>query len=89
MEEFNQLTQILMDRLEKKGMDPSVIPGFMRSLASTVLVNSTTNLVQVNDTLHLLGWDEIDLDYRTYELATVCLEFESDEMIVTEEKPMH
>ena len=87
MDDFNQLTQILIDRLEKKGMDPNIIPGFMRSLASTVLVSPATNLVQVNDTLQSLGWDEFELDYRTYELATACLE--SDCMDMMEERPKH
>ena len=87
MDEFNQLTQILIDRLEKKGMDPGIIPGFMRSLASTVLVGPEANLVQVNDKLHSLGWDEFEMDYRTYELATVC--FESYGRDVMENKPKH
>ena len=87
MDELNQLTSILIERLEKKGMDPSIIPGFIRSLVNTVLVNSTTNLVQLNNQLHSLGWDDFELDYRTYELATAC--FESDGLKGMEDKPAH
>ena len=74
MDKINPLTQIFIERLEKKGMDPRIIPGFIRNLANTVLAHSTTSLVQVNDKLHSLGWDDFDMDYRTFELATACFE---------------
>ena len=52
-----------------------------------MLVSPGTNVVQVNDRLHSLGWDDIELDYRTYELATAC--FESDDLDMMEDKPKH
>ena len=74
--DLRQLTQILIERLEKKGMEPSIIHGFIRDLANTIVVNPHMNLLQVNKQLHLLGWDSFDLDYHTLQLAIACLEAE-------------
>ncbi len=76
MYDLNQLTQILIDRLGKKGMKPNIIPGFIRNLLNIILVNPHTSLFQLNYQLHLLGWDDFELDYRTLELATACFEFD-------------
>ncbi len=32
------------------------------------------NFLQVNNQLHLLGWDDFELDYCTLELAKTCFE---------------
>lgn len=55
-------------------MDPNLIPGFIRNLAKTISVDPETSILQVNDRLHALGWDDVELDYRTFELATACFE---------------
>ena len=73
---MDQLTQILIERLENMGMEPAIIPGFIRNLANTLSVDPNTNLFLVNNHLHSLGWDDFELDYRTLELATEYLEAE-------------
>jgi hypothetical protein len=74
--DLNQLTQILIERLENKGMEPSIIHGFIRDLANTILFNLHMNLLQINKRLHLLGWDNFELDYHTLQLAIACFEAE-------------
>ena len=74
--DLNQLTQILIARLKKKGMEPSIIHGFIRNLANTILPNPNISLLQVNKRLHLLGRDSFQLDYHTLELAIACFEAE-------------
>lgn len=83
--DLNQLTQILIERLEKNGIEPSIIHGFIRDLANTILVNPYMNLLQVNNRLHLLGWDSFELDYHTLQLAIACFEAEGLESL--EKKP--
>jgi len=82
---LNQLTQILIERLEKNGIEPSFIHGFIRDLANTILVNPYMNLLQVNKRLHLLGWDSFELDYHTRQLAIAC--FEAEGLKSLETKP--
>jgi len=83
--DLNQLTQILIGRLEKKGMEPGIIHGFIRDLANTIAVDPHMNLLQVNKQLHLLGWDSFDLDYHTLQLAIAC--FEAKGLKSQEKKP--
>ncbi len=65
----DEIKQILMDRLEKIGMDLCLIPGFIKSLKNYLLHNSPMNLFQVNKKLHYLGWGDLALDYHTLQLA--------------------
>ena len=73
---MSQLAQILVERLEKKEMEPCIIPGFIRDLANTVLINPDMSHFAVNRHLHLLGWDDFELDYHTLQLAIACFEDE-------------
>ena len=79
--DLNQLTQILIDRLEKKGMGSGEIFGFIRDLTNALLVNPHSNHLHLNEHLHLLGWDDLELDYRTLEIATACFEREQFERL--------
>jgi len=57
-------------------MDLSMIHGFIRDLANTILPNPHMNLLQLNKRLHSLGWDGFELDYHTLQLAIACFEAE-------------
>ena len=76
MNNLSQLTLNLIARLEKQGIEQSIMPGFLRSLVQTVFLDPNMNLVQVNRKLHLLGWDGFELDYHTLQLAIACFEAE-------------
>ena len=71
---MNQLTEILIDRLEKKGMESGEISGFIRDLTNAFLVNPHSNHLHLNEQLQMLGWNDLDLDYRTFEVAEACFE---------------
>ncbi len=71
---MSQLTQILKERLEEKGMAPEEISGFIRDLTKALHVNPHSNHLHLNEHLHLLGWNDFELDYRTFEIASACFE---------------
>ena len=79
--DLRQVTHILIERLEKKGMESGIIHGFIRDLANTIVVNPHMNLLQVNKQLHLLGWDSFELDYHTLQLAIACFETDARESL--------
>ena len=70
------LRQLLIQRLSHKGIDKNLIPGFLRSLANSIDVEQNTDFKLINRHLRHIGWDDIDLDYHTFELARNCLEAE-------------
>ena len=68
------LRQLLIQRLGRRGIDKNLIPGFLRSLANSIDVEQSTNLTLINRHMRHIGWDDIELDYHTFELARNCLE---------------
>lgn len=71
---MSQLKEILIHRLKKKGMELSIIPGFIRSLSNSFYINPHMNLLQVNNRMRYMGWDDFELDYYTFQLVIECLE---------------
>jgi hypothetical protein len=67
----------LVKRLKMKGVEPGIIPWFIKNLESTMRFNSQMNLSQINNRMKWLGWDDVELDYHTYQLAKACFESEA------------
>ena len=82
---MSPLKQILIRRLEDKGIGLRMIPGFIRTLANAFLVYPHMNLPLINKHLQYGGWGGIELDYYTLQLAVACLE--ADGLKSTENKP--
>lgn len=64
-----EIEKVLIKQLEKKGLQLSIIPRFIKDIANSYLDNPTTSLIQLNEYLERLGWNSITLDYHTYELV--------------------
>lgn len=82
-----KLRQLLIHRLTGKGLEKNLIPGFLRCLANSIDVGQSTNFTSINKHMQHIGWDDIDLDYHTFELARDCLEAEG--FTGEEYKPSH
>ena len=63
----------LFFRLKDKGMDQSLVPSFMRILSTSLSMSPYRDHSAVKSHLKYLGWDDFDLDYFTFQLATECL----------------
>ena len=68
------IKQILLKQLIIIGVEPNLISGFIKALAVFFYLNPNMSLSQVNERLHYLGWNDIELDYHTYQLAIECLD---------------
>ena len=64
----------LICKLIEKGIETSLIPGFIRSLANALLIDPNMTHTQANQRLKYLGWNDIDIDYHTFQLAITSLE---------------
>ena len=73
---LKNLKKVFIHRLVEKGIEPYLIPGFVRVLTNSLSTNSQTNLHQVNRRLRYLGWNDFELDYHTLSMAEACLEKE-------------
>ncbi len=63
----------LLQRLEKIGVEQKLISAFMKDLANSLFLNPNMNFSQANERLHYIGWNDIELDYHTFQLAKECL----------------
>lgn len=70
---MDDLKPLLIDRLKSKGMDPSLIPAFLKAITSIISSEPGIELAQVNYKLNLLGWDEVTIDYHSLQIAIACL----------------
>ncbi len=71
---MNSVDQKFIYKLIERGVEVPLIPGFVRSLANALLINPSMTHVQVNKRLKYLGWEGIEIDYHTYQLAISSLE---------------
>jgi len=85
MYDLNELLRTFLQRLEKKGVERGIIPGFVRNLAGAIFLSPHMSLSQVNNHLQFLGWDGFELDYHTLELAKAC--FEAKGLGASDNKP--
>jgi len=68
------IDQKFIYRLIERGVEKSLIPGFIRSFANALLIDPEMDYIQVNKRLKYLGWDNIEIDYHTLQLAIMSLE---------------
>lgn len=64
----------LIHRLIENGVEAALIPGFIRSLVNACLISPDMSHCQANKRLKYLGWDDIEIDYHTLQLAIISLE---------------
>jgi hypothetical protein len=70
---MEDLKPLLIDRLKSKGIDPSLIPAYLKALTSIISSEPGIELAQVNQKLHTLGWNEMAIDYHSLQIAIACL----------------
>ena len=85
MYDFYQISNVLLKRLERQGMQSSIIPGFLKNLGNMLTAHPCMNHWQANKRLHLLGWDDFELDYHTLQLAIAY--FETEQLKATDPEP--
>ncbi len=72
------IEKVLTQHIEKIGVELNIIPRFIKDLVNSSFDDPSISLMQINNRLHLLGWNDIILDYHTYQLAIAY--FETDNL---------
>lgn len=73
---MNKFKQNLVDRLAAKGLEKNTIPSFIRSMRICIATDPKINQLKANRQLQFLGWNDIEVDYRTLQIAIACFEAE-------------
>jgi hypothetical protein len=71
---MENLKLLLIDRLKSKGMDPSLIPAFLKALTNLISSEPGIEPSQANQKLQSLGWNEVAIDYHSFQIAIACIE---------------
>ena len=71
---MEDLKLILINQLKSKGIDPALIPAFLKALTSLISSEPRVEPAQINQKLHSLGWDEVAIDYHCLQIAIACIE---------------
>jgi len=69
------LANTLRKRLMAKGMYGAAIPAYIRNVANLLATDSLVSLEELNRILHLLGWDDFELDDYTFDLIQAILDW--------------
>ncbi len=74
---MEDLKLLLIDRLKSKGMDPALIPAFLKALTSLIAAEPGIDPARINQKLLSLGWNEVAIDYHCQQIAIACFEAET------------
>ena len=74
---MNLITPLLNSRLKSIGLDGNSRVGFLRSLSRALTISPEAPLAAVNRQLQYLGWQDVELDYHTLQLAVAHFEVEN------------
>ena len=67
-EKAMDLKKILIERLEKKGVEPVLIPGLLKNIVATLKDRPDITHEEVSEKLHYIGWNDFDLDENTLQI---------------------
>jgi hypothetical protein len=74
---MDDVGQVLMDRLVKKGADASHVASLLKALSKILSQDPNTDPAAANERLRYLGWQEVQVDYHTLQLALAYFELNS------------
>ena len=81
-ERFTDIEEILISELKGKGIESPTIPRFIKDLAYFFQIDPYVSLSDVNDRLHFLGWEDVELDYHTLQLAIASYERDQSQLAI-------
>jgi hypothetical protein len=70
---MKKLAEIVIKRLNEKGIDMAFIPSFIRDI-SNIDLPANPDFNDLNRKLQTLGWHEIDLDDHTFQLIAAIID---------------
>lgn len=67
-ERLEQIIQIIVERLEKKGMDLNKIPACIEAIFNIISLYSVSSCWELNEKMQTLGWPDFTIDDHTFKL---------------------
>ena len=83
---LSELKERLISHLIRKGMEPSVVPGFIRCLAISLRLTPRGDIPDIEQRMGCMGWSGCEIDSDTLALAVAY--FDAQGLEILEEKPV-
>ena len=81
-ERFKDIEKTLIKELKGKGIENKLIPRFIKDLAYSFQIDLSVSLADINARLHSLGWEDVELDYHTLQLAIASFERYQSQLVI-------
>ena len=81
-ERFKDIEKTLIKELKGKGIENKLIPRFIKDLAYSFQIDLSVSLADINARLHSLGWENVELDYHTLQLAIASFERYQSQLVI-------
>jgi hypothetical protein len=78
---YTDIEETLINELKGKGIENNIIPRLIKDLAYSFQNDPAVSLSEVNDRLHFLGWEDVELDYHTLQLAIASFERSQSQLV--------
>jgi len=86
MATLSKLKERLISHLIRKGLEPSLVPGFIRCLAISLKLNPRGDIPEIGQRMNCMGWAEAEIDTDTLALAMAY--FDAQGLEILKEKPV-
>lgn len=80
-ERSTDIEKTLINELKGKGIENNIMPRFIKDLTYSFQIDPSVSLSDVNDHLHFLGWEDVELDYHTLQLAKASFERDQSQLV--------
>jgi hypothetical protein len=75
---LDEIIQIIVGRLEEKGIDPDRIPSCIETIADILFLYPVLGCRELNNKMQSLGWHNFEFDNHTFELVKlVCSQIQT------------
>ncbi len=75
---MHEIKERLEQQLEKMGLSHHMIAGFLKSISNFFNDHPDMDLSEINERIRYIGWDGIEMDYHTLQLAKTWHETRSE-----------
>lgn len=86
MATLNELKERLISHLIREGMEPSIVPGYIRCLAISLRLSPQGDIPDIEQRMGCMGWSACEIDPDTLALAVAY--FDAQGLEILEEKPV-
>ena len=73
-----RIEEVFVERLAEIGIEGHFVARFLRDISFIFESDPSMDCWELNNRIHLLGWNDVEIDYQTMELARASVEMQRE-----------